>query len=132
MNSKQSGRRRFLKNAALAALAAGAGQSASAQGVTAGLQGLRFHDLRHQFVTEPAESGVSDQIIMALAGHVSKNAYDGLRFIRAEVYWHCKPSYRPSPYRFGRERRTNNSGNSGAGSGGCRAVAYWRAPGRNS
>jgi integrase len=72
MNSKQSGRRRFLKNAALAALAAGAGQSASAQGVTAGLQGLRLHDLRHQFVTGLAESGVSDQIIMALAGHVSK------------------------------------------------------------
>src|SRR5712691_6501652 len=34
MNSKQSGRRRFLKSAALAGLAAGAGQSASAQGVT--------------------------------------------------------------------------------------------------
>ena len=65
-------------------------------------------------------------------GCSSVNAYDGLRFIRAEVYWHCEPSYRPSPYRFGRERRTNNSGNSGAGSGGCRAMAYWRAPGRNS
>src|SRR5947209_10004964 len=34
MDSSRSGRRRFLKNAALAALAAGAGQSAGAQGVT--------------------------------------------------------------------------------------------------
>src|SRR5437879_13876144 len=34
MNSKQSGRRRFLKNAALAGLALGAERSASAQGVT--------------------------------------------------------------------------------------------------
>src|SRR5437016_10750074 len=34
MDSNRSGRRRFLKNAALAALAAGAGQSAGAQGVT--------------------------------------------------------------------------------------------------
>ena len=34
MNSKQSGRRRFLKSAALAGLAVGAERSASAQGVT--------------------------------------------------------------------------------------------------
>jgi len=83
LDSNRSGRRRFLKNAALAAFAAGAGQSASAQGVTAGLQGLRFHDLRDQFVTEFAESGVSDQVIMAQAGHVSKKMleyYSKVRF----------------------------------------------------
>jgi integrase len=38
----------------------------------AGLKGLRFHDLRHQAVTELAELGLSDQTIMSIAGHVSK------------------------------------------------------------
>jgi integrase len=33
---------------------------------------LRFHDLRHQAITELAESQASDQTIMAIAGHVSR------------------------------------------------------------
>jgi hypothetical protein len=37
----------------------------------AGLPGLRFHDLRHQAITELAESQASDQTIMSVAGHVS-------------------------------------------------------------
>ena len=37
----------------------------------AGLRGLRFHDLRHHAITELAESAVSDQTIMSIAGHVS-------------------------------------------------------------
>ena len=32
--------------------------------------GLRFHDLRHQAVSELAESQASGQTIMAIAGHV--------------------------------------------------------------
>jgi hypothetical protein len=32
---------------------------------------LRFHDLRHTAITDLAESQTSDQIIMAIAGHVS-------------------------------------------------------------
>jgi integrase len=36
------------------------------------LAGLRFHDLRHHAITELAESQVSDQTIMAIAGHVSR------------------------------------------------------------
>jgi integrase len=38
----------------------------------AGLKGLRFHDLRHQAVSELLEKGLSDQTIMQIAGHVSK------------------------------------------------------------
>ena len=34
--------------------------------------GLRFHDLRHQAVTELAESGASDTTIMSIAGHLSR------------------------------------------------------------
>lgn len=34
--------------------------------------GFRFHDLRHQAITELAESGASDATIMGLAGHLSR------------------------------------------------------------
>src|SRR6202035_3074986 len=33
---------------------------------------LRFHDLRHPAITEPAESNASGQTIMSIAGHVSQ------------------------------------------------------------
>lgn len=35
-------------------------------------EGLRFHDLRHQAITELAERGASDATLMALAGHMSR------------------------------------------------------------
>jgi integrase len=38
----------------------------------AGLKGLRFHDMRHEAITELLEKGLSDQAIMQVAGHVSK------------------------------------------------------------
>jgi integrase len=38
----------------------------------AGLEGLRFHDLRHQAITELAERSQGDQTIMSIAGHVSR------------------------------------------------------------
>jgi hypothetical protein len=34
--------------------------------------GLRFHDLRHHAITDLAESFVSDQTIMTIAGYVSR------------------------------------------------------------
>ena len=40
--------------------------------IKAGLKGLRFHDLRHQAITELCEAGLSDMTIMGIAGHVSK------------------------------------------------------------
>jgi integrase len=45
---------------------------AKIQGIKSQLAGLRFHDLRHLAITELAESQVSDQTIMAIAGHVSQ------------------------------------------------------------
>jgi integrase len=47
--------------------------------------GLRFHDLRHQAVTELAESGLSDQTIMAIAGHVSREMLNHYSHIRLEA-----------------------------------------------
>lgn len=50
----------------------------------AGLKGLRFHDLRHHAITELAESGASEQTIMAIAGHVSKRMLDRYSHVRLE------------------------------------------------
>ncbi len=52
---------------------------------TAGLQGLRFHDLRHQAVTELAERGLSDGTIMSIAGHVSRRMLEHYSHIRLEA-----------------------------------------------
>ena len=38
--------------------------------------GLRFHDLRHQAITELAEKGVPEQTLMGIAGHVSRRMLD--------------------------------------------------------
>ncbi len=51
----------------------------------AGLQGLRFHDLRHHAITELAESSASDQIIMAIAGHVSPKMLAHYSHVRLEA-----------------------------------------------
>jgi integrase len=51
----------------------------------AGLKGLRFHDLRHQAITELAEIGLSDQTIMSIAGHVNKEMLDHYSHIRMEA-----------------------------------------------
>ena len=50
----------------------------------AGLQGLRFHDLRHQAITELAERSQGDQTIMSIAGHVSREMLDHYSHIRLE------------------------------------------------
>jgi integrase len=42
----------------------------------AGFRNLRFHDLRHQAVTELRESGVPDAVVMALSGHKSTAMLD--------------------------------------------------------
>ena len=38
----------------------------------AGFAGFRFHDLRHQAITEMSEAGASDATIMAVAGHIDR------------------------------------------------------------
>jgi integrase len=49
------------------------------------LVGLRFHDLRHHAITELAESQVSDQTIMAIAGHVSHKMLARYSHVRTEA-----------------------------------------------
>jgi integrase len=47
--------------------------------------GFRFHDLRHQAITELAESRASDQTIMSIAGHVSKKMLQHYSHVRIEA-----------------------------------------------
>jgi integrase len=51
----------------------------------AGLKGLRFHDLRHQAITELLESGLSDQAVKSIAGHVSQKMLDHYSHIRLQA-----------------------------------------------
>lgn len=45
----------------------------------------RFHDNRHTFVTDLAESGAGDQVIQDLAGHVSQDMVKHYSHIRTEA-----------------------------------------------
>jgi len=49
---------------------------AEIKGVKSPFIGLRFHDLRHQAITELAEQGVPEQTLMGIAGHVSRRMLD--------------------------------------------------------
>ena len=49
---------------------------------TAQFKGLRFHDLRHQAITELAENGAPDATIMALAGHLSRAMLEHYSHVR--------------------------------------------------
>jgi len=51
----------------------------------AGLEGLRFHDMRHQCITELAEKGHADQTIMAIAGHLSRRMLEHYSHIRLDA-----------------------------------------------
>jgi integrase len=43
---------------------------------------LRFHDLRHQAITEMAEAGASDATLMAVAGHVLRRMLEHYSHVR--------------------------------------------------
>ena len=67
--------RRVGREAARDSLASGCGVRAAIAAwkrAAAPLRGLRFHDLRHQAITEMAEAGASDATLMAIAGHLSR------------------------------------------------------------
>jgi integrase len=44
--------------------------------------GLRFHDLRHQAITEMAEAGASDATLMAVSGHMSRRMLEHYSHVR--------------------------------------------------
>src|ERR1039458_6079929 len=50
----------------------------------AGVKG-RWHDNRHTLVTEPTESGAGDEVIMSIAGHVSRAMLSRYCHVRMEA-----------------------------------------------
>jgi integrase len=46
------------------------------------IRGLRFHDLRHQAITELAEAGAPDATLMAVAGHLSREMMEHYSHVR--------------------------------------------------
>lgn len=48
-------------------------------------KGFRFHDLRHQAVTELAEAGVSDAALMSIAGYMSRKMLEHYSHVRMEA-----------------------------------------------
>jgi integrase len=58
---------------------------ADIKGLRSSLHGLRFHDLRHQAITELAERGLGDQTIMSIAGHVNRAMLDHYSHVRLEA-----------------------------------------------
>jgi hypothetical protein len=48
----------------------------------------RWYDNRHTRVTELAESGAGDEVIMSIAGHVSRAMLSRYSHVRVEVTWH--------------------------------------------
>jgi integrase len=61
------------------------GCEADTEGIKSPFLGFRFHDLRHQVITELAESKASDQTIMGIAGHVSKKMLQHYSHVRMEA-----------------------------------------------
>ena len=51
----------------------------------AGLDGLRFHDLRHTVITELAEMGVADHVLESISGHLSRRMLEHYSHIRIDA-----------------------------------------------
>lgn len=77
--------RRAGRDAASAALNARKGLGGAKiafRSAAASFVGFRFHDLRHQAITELAEGGATDATMMALAGHVSRRMLEHYSHVR--------------------------------------------------
>jgi integrase len=46
------------------------------------IRGFRFHDLRHQAITEMAEGGAADATLMAVSGHLSRKMLEHYSHVR--------------------------------------------------
>jgi integrase len=71
--------------------------------------GFRFHDLRHQAITELAESKASDQTIMSIAGHVSQKMLQHYSHLRMDAKRNALDALTMKPASKGNSMDTNNS-----------------------
>jgi integrase len=58
---------------------------ADMRGLRSSLAGLRFHDLRHQCITELLEAGAPEAAVLSIAGHVSRKMMEHYSHIRMEA-----------------------------------------------
>lgn len=73
------------RNAAKTALSSGGTLTAAKRAyrkAASAIAGFRFHDLRHQAVTELAEAGAPDATLMAVAGHMSRRMMEHYSHVR--------------------------------------------------
>ncbi len=73
---------RSLVKAAEAAKASGADPEDARKRAAKPFSGFRFHDLRHQSITELAEAGISDAAMQSIAGHKSRKMLDHYSHVR--------------------------------------------------
>src|ERR1700755_572831 len=62
--------------AAKLALESGADPEAARRSAARPFRGFRFHDLRHQSITEMGEAGIPEAAMQSIAGHLSKKMLD--------------------------------------------------------
>ena len=60
----------------------GADPEAARKNAAKPFAGFRFHDLRHQSITEMAEAGVPEAAMQSIAGHLSKKMLDHYSHVR--------------------------------------------------
>jgi integrase len=78
---KEAAKRAGNKGAKLAEQAGGDVEAARKR-ASESCRSFRFHDLRHQAITELAEAGASDATLMALAGHMSRRMLEHYSHVR--------------------------------------------------
>ena len=83
------------------------GCKADTRDVKSPFHGFRFHDLRHQAITELAESKASDQTIMGIAGHVSKKMLQHYSHVRMEAKRSALDALSMKPVQIGRFKGHN-------------------------
>ena len=90
--------------AAKAAALSGADETRTRERAMKPFLTFRFHDLRHQAITEMAENGVADATLKAIAGHMSNEMMEHYSHVRmakkkkaVAFLGGCMPSVSPSP-----------------------------------
>jgi integrase len=68
--------------AAKLALASGTDPETARRSAAKPFPGFRFHDLRHQSITEMGEAGIPDAAMQSIAGHLSKKMLDHYSHVR--------------------------------------------------
>lgn len=70
------------EEAAKKAVEAGADPEPARRSAAKPFHGFRFHDLRHQSITEMAEAGIPEAAMQSIAGHLSKKMLDHYSHVR--------------------------------------------------